>query len=101
MKFSKQEQKSSDGILPAHSMLPLCNCFVMLLLKTRTTGVFHKTAQSLVHPWAFILGGHLYGAGMVNFQRGTSPNVFYNTFFINSEINIFRLFYGGQCLNTV
>jgi len=27
-----------------------------------TTGVFWKAAQSLVRPWALILGGRLYGA---------------------------------------
>jgi len=26
------------------------------------TGVFRKATQSLVHPWALILGGRLYGA---------------------------------------
>jgi len=28
------------------------------------TGVFRKPAQSLIHPWALILGGRLYGANI-------------------------------------
>ena len=46
----------------------------------------------------------LCGANMINFQGGESPNVFYNTFFINFDINIFSpilwLSVLEYCLNT-
>jgi len=47
-----------------------CRALYNLPWKASVTGVFRKASQSLVRPWALILGGRLYGANIcVEYDR--------------------------------